>query len=77
MYRCYLEKQDATKNENKFYAIYICVGIFQEWAVVREWGRIGSPGTVRSDWYATLELASHAVEILQKQKLKRGYSLKG
>lgn len=76
MQRIYLEKRDLEKNQSRFYTVTLSLGIFGEWAVVREWGRIGSPGTVRSDWYATQESARQAMEILQKQKSKRGYVIK-
>ena len=33
------------------YRIWVTPTLFGDYAVVREWGRIGSPGTVREAWY--------------------------
>ena len=42
-------------------------------SLIREWGRIGSPGTVRVDWYDTEADAKDARFDIQMQKAKRGY----
>jgi len=41
--------------------------------VVREWGRIGSTGTVRTDSYPTRDEAVAAAEKLVAQKRRKGY----
>ena len=48
----YLERVDPARNMLRFYAIRISPTLFGEWAVVREWGRIGSPGRERQSWFA-------------------------
>jgi predicted DNA-binding WGR domain protein len=40
---------------------------------MREWGRIGSAGTVRETWYDSEAEALGAGEKLLAQKTKRGY----
>ncbi len=70
---CYLEKCNPEKNQQRFYRIHLSHGIFNEWAVIKEWGRIGSPGTVRSSWFNDQESAYQAAELIQQKKLKRGY----
>jgi predicted DNA-binding WGR domain protein len=47
--------------------------LFGEWALVRNWGRIGANGTQRSDWFDTEAEAIQAFEDMKKQKRKRGY----
>ncbi len=42
-------------------------------ANVREWGRIGSSGTVRADWFGTEEEARAANETMILRKSRRGY----
>lgn len=69
----YLERRDVEKNMARFYAVTIAPTLFGEWAVVREWGRIGSPGTVREDWFVTEAEALAAREHLAAQKSRRGY----
>ena len=49
MQRIYLERHDAAKNKHRFYQMYVTPGIFGDWSLVREWGRVGSPGTVRKN----------------------------
>ena len=47
--------------------------LFDVWALVREWGRIGQPGTVREMWFATEGEAWAAGERWRERKEKRGY----
>ena len=43
----YLERREPARNRQRFYAITVTRTRFGSWAMVREWGRIGQPGTVR------------------------------
>ena len=54
MKHIYLERHDPDKNLHRFYQLFITPGIFGDWSLVKEWGRAGSPGTVRKDWFDTL-----------------------
>lgn len=74
MSRIYLEKRDPDKNMQRFYAMHVTQTIFGDWALIREWGRIGSPGTVRENWFDTEEEALAAKWNLLNQKIKKGYS---
>jgi predicted DNA-binding WGR domain protein len=47
--------------------------LFDGWALVREWGRIGQPGTVRETWFETEDAARAAGERWRERKEKRGY----
>nr|WP_305910372.1 WGR domain-containing protein [Methylomarinum sp. Ch1-1]MDP4523128.1 WGR domain-containing protein [Methylomarinum sp. Ch1-1] len=51
--RLYLEKRDPDRNMQRFYAMHVTQTIFGDWALIREWGRIGSPGTIRENWFDT------------------------
>lgn len=57
----YLERHESDKNLHRFYQLHVTPGIFGDWALVREWGRVGPPGTVRKDWFATKDEAIAAV----------------
>jgi len=57
MKHIYLERHDPDKNLHRFYQLFVTPGIFGDWSLVREWGRRGSPGTVRKDWFDTEEEA--------------------
>jgi predicted DNA-binding WGR domain protein len=69
----YLERHDPDKNLHRFYQMHIVPGIFGDWSLVREWGRVGSPGTVRKEWFGSQEEAVAAGERLSEAKRKKGY----
>lgn len=65
---------DPAQNKRRFYALFVQRTLFGEWAVVREWGRIGRSGRLRSDFYPSAGPALDALHDLIQQKLKRGYT---
>lgn len=69
----YLERVDPARNMLRFYAIRIAPTLFGEWAVVREWGRIGSPGREQQRWFASEADALAAGLKAQREKERRGY----
>ncbi len=69
----YLQRHDPDKNIHRFYFILVTPGVFGDWSLVREWGRIGSPGTVRKTWFATEAEALQAEQKLCAAKRKKGY----
>ena len=73
MNRIYLERHDPDKNMHRFYQMFLAQGILGEWSLIREWGRVGSPGTVRKDWFETEEEAITARQTLYDAKQKKGY----
>ena len=73
MNQIYLERHDPDKNLHRFYQMFVTPGIFGDWSLVREWGRAGSPGTVRKDWFNTEEEAWVVGQKLREAKQKKGY----
>ena len=69
----YLERVDPARNMLRFYAVRIALTLFGEWAVVREWGRIGSPGRVRQSWFAIAGEAIAARLQARREEERRGY----
>jgi predicted DNA-binding WGR domain protein len=55
------------------YQLFVAQGLLGEWSLIREWGRVGSPGTVRKEWFATEEEAITARQTLYYAKQKKGY----
>ena len=55
-----LERREPARNRLKFYTIAVTRTLFDGWVVVREWGRIGQPGTVRETWFETETAAIEA-----------------
>ncbi len=76
MNRVYLEYHDVTQNKHRFYQLWVLPSLFEDWALVKEWGRVGSPGTVRKEWFSTEAEAVNAREMLATKKLKKGYFTK-
>jgi predicted DNA-binding WGR domain protein len=68
-----LEWREPARNIQRFYAITVTRTLFDGWAVVREWGRIGQPGTVRETWFETEGAALEAGAKVRQRKEKRGY----
>jgi predicted DNA-binding WGR domain protein len=69
----YMEKRVPDKNQYRFYAMHVVCTLFGDWALMREWGRIGSPGTVRENWFDSQKEAIDAMFELSKSKQKKGY----
>ena len=69
----HLERREPARNRMRFYAIIVTRTLFGSWAMVREWGRIGQPGTVRETWFETEAAAVEAGMKVRQRKEKRGY----
>lgn len=69
----YLKKINPGKNQYRFYSLYVVPTLFGEWSLVRTWGRIGSGGAIRSDWFNTEKEALRALDDIEQQKRKKGY----
>jgi len=69
-----LTRIDPPSNARRFYRMEIVPGLFGDWSLVREWGRIGQSGQVRVDWFETEVAAKDARFTLHMQKAKRGTS---
>jgi predicted DNA-binding WGR domain protein len=46
---------------HRFYAMHLAPTLFDEWAFVVEWGRIGSPSRVKQQVFPTVEVAQTAL----------------
>jgi predicted DNA-binding WGR domain protein len=68
-----LERREPARNRLRFYTIAVTRTLFDGWAVVREWGRIGQPGTVREAWFETESAAIEAGAKVRERKEERGY----
>ena len=68
-----LTRTDPPNNVHRLYCMEIVRGLFGEWSLVREWGRIGQSGQVRVDWFPSEGAGKDARFDIQIQKAKRGY----
>lgn len=68
-----LERIDKTRNMARFYRLSIAETLFGEWALIREWGRIGRQGQSREHWCATKDDAMAMLEARRIERMRRGY----
>lgn len=68
-----LYRRDSQRNMARFYALMIERSLFGDFLLIRTWGRIGTRGQCRSDWYGTLHDAEAAGRRLAERKRHRGY----
>ncbi|CAG1020222.1 hypothetical protein MTYM_00135 [Methylococcales bacterium] len=73
MNHLYLERHDTENNMHRFYQMFVTPGLFDDWSLIKEWGRVGSPGTVRKEWFDTEEKAVSARQSICEAKVKKGY----
>ncbi len=69
----YPEKCNPAKRQARFYTLRMVPTLFGDRTLVREWGRIGSPGRLTVDWFDTLEEVERAFDRIKRRKIARGY----
>jgi predicted DNA-binding WGR domain protein len=72
-----LTRSDPRKNMHRFYALQLTATLFGEWALLAEWGRIGSAGRLQERVFPSRALAQAALGRRQSVKMRRGYRLTG
>lgn len=70
-----LFKHVPATNQHRFYYVAVWPDLFGGFSLVREWGRIGQPGTLRLDPYPDASGAEAAFRRLLHRKRTRGYRL--
>lgn len=71
----YLQKVDPERNMRRFYRATVAPTLFGEWALIREWGRIGSPqGQRMEEWFGVEAKALDAMTRLVAVKRRKGYA---
>jgi predicted DNA-binding WGR domain protein len=70
----FLTRTDPTRNIDRFYVVQVSPSLFGDWTVLREWGRRGSPGTVRLTTYQRRNEAETAEQRTIGRRLQRGYN---
>ena len=69
-----LYRVDDGRNMHRFYHLRIERTLFGGWALIREWGRIGSrKGQSLEEWFDRAEPAEAALRKLEASKLRKGY----
>ena len=69
----HLTRIDPARNMARFYTMALQPTLFGEWALLKEWGWIGSAGRLVSSRFASEEEAALAMAGHLKAKLSKGY----
>lgn len=70
---CLMFRNDTSKCTSRFYRVEISANLFQEFSVLREWGKIGGKGQQIIRLFPDLRSASLAADTVREAKLRRGY----
>ena len=70
----FLTRTDPQRNLYRFYIVRTAPTLFGEWSLVREWGRLGSPGTVRATTFEQEQEAQQLEQRSIKRRLAHGYT---
>jgi predicted DNA-binding WGR domain protein len=73
MHAVYMERCDQRLNISRFYEVGVEPTLFGDWAVVCRWGRIGTQGRIRQDWFTSLPEAQSAQARRVARKQRSGY----
>jgi predicted DNA-binding WGR domain protein len=68
-----LYRIDTAKRMHRFYRMDVQPDLFGQWCLIREWGRIGRAGQMRSVPYPTPQEAETALRCQLSAKERRGY----
>lgn len=74
MHSVTLYRIDPARNMQRYYHLDIQPDLFGNQCLIREWGRIGRPGQVRSIPYPTGNEAQAAFDKQQRTKKRKGYA---
>jgi predicted DNA-binding WGR domain protein len=70
-----LYRIDTGKRMHRYYRMNVQPDLFGQWCLMREWGRIGNTGRMRSVPFATPHEAHAALDKQRRAKERRGYSI--
>lgn len=73
--RVYLERIDPASAMARFYFVAVVPTLFGNWAVIREWGRIGQTGTVREEAFDAEADAVRSADAHIIRKRRGGYGI--
>lgn len=71
--KVYLQRPNPLTGVVLFYSLQMQLDLLGRWHVIREWGRSGSPGTMRQTPYGAYEVALESMLALETELLNKGY----
>jgi predicted DNA-binding WGR domain protein len=73
--RLHLRREEPSKNLRRFYLMTAQRDLFGGATLIREWGRIGSPGKLQIEHHPDEGRAVNALAEIMAAKRKRGYQV--
>ena len=70
----YLKAVGQFSNRSRFYALYVVPDLWGGVSLVREFGQIGQPGTLRRHWHQNKTDAQKQMNQIKRLQLSRGYN---
>lgn len=70
----FLRHIDPSRNMARFYVLLLQPTLFGETSLVRQWGRIGTRGRQKVEYFETNDEAASGLSKLSARKMKRGYA---
>lgn len=64
---------DPAQGKRRFYRLTVQPTLFGEWVLLREWGRIGRAGQIKSEHFRHIGQAVDALQRMVRRKRRRGY----
>lgn len=64
---------NPAQNMHRFYTVRVSRDLFGQWSLLREWGRIGSPGRLRCDTFESESQAREAERRSLRLRERHGY----
>ena len=71
--RVILTRSDTSRNMARFYSLDLQPDLFGGVVLIRNWGRIGTAGQERRDWFASMPDAIAEQDRWRRIKTGRGY----
>jgi predicted DNA-binding WGR domain protein len=71
-----LERVGRARNMARYYVLSIEATLFEDFALVRRWGRVGGAGRARIDLHPSPPVAQVELEKWLSRKRRRGYVLR-
>lgn len=73
--KAYMQRLNPQTELLWYFSIQIQMDLLGRWQVIREWGRSGSPGTLRHMPYDSLQSAVNAFISTKNQLVEKGYQV--
>lgn len=71
-----MKRIDPDLNMDRYYSVQLTTGLFGDYGLERHWGRNGTWGRFRLDWFQSENETEIAMSNIVKEKLTKGYVMK-